>query len=345
MVHAICKEAILRQEFLGKDAIETIYFGGGTPSVLSTDQIQLILNTLRKHFSLSEKKEVTLECNPEDISKEYLERLFEAGINRLSLGVQSFVDDHLKLMNRHHTSSMIVQALDHISTSPFSNFTLDLIYGIPGSDVDGFEQDLIKLLSYNPPHFSTYALTVEERTQLYHQVENGKVVMPEDPEYFAQFKRLRELAMSLGFEHYELSNFAQPGFKAIHNHNYWKGHAYLGLGPSAHSFDGNMRYWNVNNNHKYVKALSSNSLPLTHEHLSQTDKFNEYVITHLRIANGIDFNEVQRKFGPDNLIHLKSSLQKVNMKNEWFLSNTHSIQLSLDGLFMSDYIARELILA
>ncbi|MCB0736794.1 MAG: radical SAM family heme chaperone HemW [Bacteroidetes bacterium] len=344
MVAVICQEVKLRKNFLELLPIETVYFGGGTPSVLSVTDFNQIYNALNTHFDLTQVKETTLECNPEDLSAEYLADLSQFGINRLSLGVQSFNDNHLNMLNRNHDSKAVHQAIRLIKESPITNFTIDLIYGIPGLTTDQWLQNLSYLLKYNIPHFSAYALTVEEKTLLSHQINAGKLKEESDGAYFKQFEMLQDFASANGYNAYEISNYAKPKFEAQHNHNYWHRIPYLGLGPSAHSFKEGIRCWNVSNNHKYIQAIENNESFLEEEQLSTTDTFNEYIMTHLRIKQGIAKTDILSLFGSDYWNHITSSFETGDFEDSWFIDKTDRIALTTEGKFVSDHIARELIM-
>ncbi len=296
MLMAIKKELELRCSEVGDQIVPSIYFGGGTPSLLESGEIVDILEAIHKLYKLTSDPEISLEANPDDLNESKLKELSDAGINRLSLGIQSFQEEDLRLMNRAHSSRQAYQSLED-ALKYFENISADLIYGIPGSGSEKWDKNLRTLLDYPIPHISSYALTVEPRTALRSFIDKG--IIPDVDEYDTeqQFKYMVDLFEENGFIHYEISNFGRPGFFSINNTAYWKGEPYLGIGPSAHSFDGRMRSWNIRNNNLYIKSIKEDILPAESEKLSKRDRYNEYIMTGLRTIWGVSLQRVQEEFG------------------------------------------------
>jgi len=281
MIDALVKEIELRKSELGSENIETVYFGGGTPSVLSVEEINKILDAVGRNFTMIANPEITLEANPDDLSKEKIKELSQTPINRLSIGVQSFFDDDLQMMNRSHNAQNAYESVAE-ARNFFDNITLDLIYGIPNMSIDKWEANISKALELKVPHISSYALTVEPKTALQHLIQQGKISSPDDGLAHEHFLHLVKTLEANGFVHYELSNFGLPDYFSRNNSAYWQGKKYLGIGPSAHSFDGTSRSWNVANNVRYIQQIQKGVLPSEKEYLSLPDRYNEYVMTGLR---------------------------------------------------------------
>lgn len=264
--------------------VKSLYFGGGTPSLLSSEELKALIDSARTHFSFAEHLEVTLEANPDDVTEAKLEQWYQAGVNRLSVGIQSFQQNELEACNRAHTGAEAHNALQLIRSSKIDRFSIDLIYGMIGSTLQSWKDNLATALTYAPDHISCYSLTVEEKTALAHQVSTGKVQLPEEDGVLHQFDYLREWAAVHGYEHYELSNFCIPGHRSVHNQHYWSYQPYLGIGPGAHSFDGKQRFWNVSNNIRYAKGQAPEGESLTLE-----EQINERLMVRLRTADGFRF--------------------------------------------------------
>ena len=296
MLASMIEEIRLRKSYLGDLPLESIYLGGGSPSLLQESDLASLLNEINKNFVLNDP-EITLEANPDDLSKDKLQSLKSLGINRLSIGVQSFRDEDLKLFNRAHTAHMALQCLNDSKAAGFENITMDLIYGIPGLSLKAWKKNLDTFFEFNLPHLSAYALTYEEKTAFGHWIKKGKLIPSDENLVIDQFKMLMEMASKNGFEHYEISNFAQNHLYAKHNTSYWKGDEYLGIGPSAHSYDGATRCWNVANNSTYLRNIKNGDINIENEKLSKTDKLNEYIMTSLRTMWGLDLSYVKRNFG------------------------------------------------
>ncbi|MCM4155444.1 radical SAM family heme chaperone HemW [Gramella sp. AN32] len=339
LVEMLCRELVLRKDEIKGD-IETIYFGGGTPSLLTSEELEKIFETIFDNYSLAENAEITLEANPDDLSEEVIKNLSHSPINRLSIGIQSFFDDDLKLMNRAHNQEEARKSLE-LATRYFKNLSIDLIYGIPGSSNEKWKENLQIALDYKIPHISSYALTVEPKTALEKFIKNGEVDPVEDEVYREQFDILVETLTNTGFEHYEFSNYGKPGFHSRNNMAYWLGKAYLGIGPSAHSFDGENRKWNINNNALYIKSLEQDQIPQQMEKLSMTDRYNEFIMTRLRTKFGVSPVDIQKKFGDKYLIHFYKEIEIPMTKALVELKDEH-FHISKKGKFLSDGIASDL---
>ena len=352
LVAALGKELELRKEELKSQTIETIYFGGGTPSVLTIEELQFLIDAIYSNYPVSENPEITLEANPDDLSKKQIIELSKTPINRLSIGIQSFFDDDLKSMNRAHSSKDAKTCLFD-ATQFFDNITIDLIYGIPHMDLKKWDDNIETAFGFGINHISSYALTVEPKTALDSFIKKGKYPPLDDGLALLHFNHLVGRAEKEGFVHYEISNFGKPNYFSKHNTSYWQGKPYLGIGPSAHSFIGNQRSWNVSNNTKYIQAIKNEVLPKTIEHLSKADRFNEYVMTGLRTIWGISLDEIKTEFGEHVLKHLKTSAEKYI--NDGFLELTSNdsdnykgctgkLKITQKGKFLVDGIASDLFM-
>ncbi len=342
MVKALCKELELRKKEFEDVSVETIYFGGGTPSVLELGEIQALINTVYQHYDLRQYPEITLEANPDDLSNKKIKQLSDSPINRLSIGVQSFFEADLKLMNRAHNAQEAVDCIREV-TKYFENISIDLIYGMPDMTNERWKENIEKALSFNIPHISSYALTVEPNTALAHFVEKGIVTPVEDTVAQEHFQLLSETLEAAGFESYEISNFGKPGYFSKNNTAYWQQKKYIGIGPSAHSYDGERRGWNINNNPKYIKALEKGEVPMEVEVLSTTDKYNEYVMTGLRTIWGVSMDKIAKDFG-------KTYSEYALMQAEKYLED-HLLYLDGDtllatrkGRFLADGMAADLFM-
>lgn len=294
LVNALCIEISRRNDYLEKEEVETIYFGGGTPSILDSNQLNRIIQTIYQTHTVSPACEVTLECNPDDLSPEKLMDLHKSGVNRLSIGVQSFNDKVLEFMNRAHTGNQAIESIQRAQDIGFDNITMDLIYGVPDISTSQWEEELGRFANLNVPHLSAYCLTIEENTAFGKWFKQGKLTPLPDTESLAQFKSLIDFAQGHGYEHYEISNFAKPGFISRHNSAYWLGKKYLGIGPSAHSYNGIQREWNIANNLVYIKKINAKESCSEIEELSVSDRFNEYVLTRLRTKWGISLKDLSQ---------------------------------------------------
>jgi len=344
MVLALAKELQLRKNELQNELkfseVETIYFGGGTPSVLTVDEIRFLIDTVREQYAVAQKPEITLEANPDDLSEENLIAFAEIGINRLSIGIQSFFEEDLKLMNRAHDSAQAIKCLE-IATRYFDNISLDLIYGIPGMSNERWQQNIEMALSFGIPHISSYALTVEPKTALNKLIQTGKVASPNDEVAQEHFMILVETLEANGFVHYELSNFGKENYFSRNNSAYWLGKKYIGIGPSAHSYDGYSRSWNVANNALYLKSLQTDQLPNEVEKLTLEDRYNEYIMTGLRTIWGVSLVRIEQEFGAEYLNYLKQQSQKFIVDALLFITDD-ILKPTLKGKFLTDGIASDL---
>jgi oxygen-independent coproporphyrinogen-3 oxidase len=343
LIGAMLKELVLRKNELPTNELETIYFGGGTPSLLTNDDLKRIFSVIHENFDVAGNAEITLEANPDDLSAAYVSALFSNGINRLSIGIQSFRDEDLKMMNRAHNAAEAMNAVKISRENGITNISVDLIYGIPGLSDEDWKRNLAHVLELNVQHLSSYCLTIEPRTALADFVKKGKAKPVNEEEAAKHFETLMAFAKENNFDHYEISNFAKENFIARHNSSYWFGEPYLGIGPSAHSYHGNTRRWNVANNAVYIERISSGSLPYEEETLSEKEQFNEMVMTGLRTKWGINLEKVKKTFGEEILEHLLSSSEKWLEKNLLEKKEGHLITTE-KGKLLADRIASDLFL-
>lgn len=339
MINAIIKEATINKNYLTQ-AIETIYFGGGTPSLCNANDIEKIILHLKELFEVKENVEITIETNPDDISEEKLISWKLAGINRLSMGIQSFADEDLQWMNRAHNSKQSVESIELIQKH-FDNLTIDLIYGTPTLSNEQWLKNIDIAIAYNIPHISCYALTVEPKTALDKLIEKKKLANVDADKQAHHFELLIDKLNDAGYQHYEISNFAKSGFRSKHNSSYWQGKHYLGLGPSAHSYNGNSRQWNIANNALYLKSIEQNTIPFEIEILTNEQQLNEYIMTALRTIEGISLNYVQEKFGEKEKENLLIRAE-VFVKNNSLTIYNQFVQLTSKSKFLADGIAADL---
>jgi len=338
----IAKEIELRKDYLDNSVVDTIYFGGGTPSILTMNNLKMLLSTINSSFTISKSPEITLEANPDDLTYEYLHEIRSVGVNRLSIGIQSFSDSDLKMMKRRHTAIEAEASVLLAKSSGFSNISIDLIYGMEFSTNEQFNQNIDKAISLDVQHISAYHLTIEEKTTFYLYKKKKKIREIDENRSNEQLLILRNKLKQNGFEHYEISNFAKPNFISQHNSNYWKQVPYLGIGPSAHSYNGESRQWNIASVMKYNKALDNNMLYYDKEVLSETDKFNDYIITSLRTALGINVGYVETNFSPYLAQYFILSIGKF-LKNNDLELDEQNLKVSTKSIFLTDYICSELI--
>lgn len=342
VLEGILKEIELRSNEM-KSPIESIYFGGGSPSIIESNFIEKILNKIFKKYNVKKDLEITLELNPDDFSRDYLTEIKAIGVNRISLGVQSFDQFDMKLLNRNHSSTQSIKALDCISKL-YDNFSIDLIYGIPYSSIEKWKNNLKIALKYNPPHLSCYSLTLETNTALQYKVNSGEIKLLDEKLVKKQYNYLVEKLEKKGYRNYEFSSFAIPGHYAINNSNYWNGKPYIGIGPSAHSYNGkSIRSWNISNNIKYVKAIMDNKLPLKKERLNKNDLYNEFIMTGLRKEEGVSLKKVRSLFGIRYKEYLKKQLNK-HVSNNNIVFNGDLIKISKKARFLTDGLSSDLFL-
>lgn len=341
MVEAICTEIRLKKERLQGQSIGSIYFGGGTPSVLSAKAYEKIVDTLNSCFSISSTAEITMEANPDDLDRQKIAALKQLPINRFSIGIQSFFEEDLIWMNRAHNAIEAETCIKRSQDAGFENLSIDLIYGYPLLTDEKWLQNIAKAVELKTPHISAYSLTVEPRTALADAIRKGKQLALDDEQSANQFILLNQHLTGQGFEHYEISNYSLPGCYAVHNTNYWRGIPYLGIGPSAHGFDGNTRYLNIAHNAKYLAALTKNNLPETIEELTLIDQFNEYVMTALRTQWGLDLHKITTDFGKSYTEQTLSLATRFIAEEKLILSE-NKITLSQQGKLFADGIAATL---
>ncbi|MBO6184394.1 MAG: radical SAM family heme chaperone HemW [Chryseobacterium sp.] len=342
MLEAMKKEIFLRKDELQNKNLQSLYFGGGTPSVLSADEIKSLIDEVLKHFSFNNDIEITLEANPDDLNAQFLKGLSNSSVNRLSIGTQSFFDEDLKLMNRAHNASEAEGSIKRAQDFGFENLSIDLIYGSPTSNLEIWKENLNKTIALEIPHISSYALTVEPKTALENWVSKGKVANPKEEEQNREFYYMIDFLKDHGFDHYEVSNFAKEGFYSRHNSAYWKYQEYLGIGPSAHSYNGNdVRSWNVANNQQYIKKLNSNLLAKETEILSQNDQFNEMIMIGLRTIWGVDLDSLNQKFSENILNKFNKEIQHKIEEGILKIENNH-LKIPEKHWFMADGIASDL---
>lgn len=342
MVLALAKEIEMRKSEFQDEVVETIYFGGGTPSILEISDLKLLIDAVYFSYKVIENPEITVEANPDDLSKERIIELSNNKINRLSIGIQSFFEDDLQLMNRAHNSEEAKECLE-IATQYFDNISVDLIYGIPEMSNEKWLQNIETALSFNIPHISSYALTVEPKTALHTFIQKGIIPQPDDEVTQEHFQILVDKLSENDFIHYELSNFGKENYFSKNNSSYWLGKKYIGIGPSAHSYDGEKRGWNVSNNALYLKSISENKLPSETEILSKTDRYNEYVMTGLRTIWGISLDRIQSEFGKSYLDYLNQQAAKY-IEDHLLFIDENILRTTKKGKFLSDGIASDLFL-
>lgn len=342
MVLALANEIQMRKSEFENEVVETIYFGGGTPSLLQMADLKFLISEVYKNYNVAENPEITLEANPDDLSKERIIELSKSKINRLSIGIQSFFEDDLQMMNRAHNSVEAKNCLEE-ATKYFENISLDLIYGIPGLSNEKWKQNIDTALSFGISHISSYALTVEPKTALFKLIQTRKIAKPNDDLAQEHFSILVETLEANGFIHYELSNFGKENYFSKNNSAYWLGKKYIGIGPSAHSYDRISRSWNVANNSIYLKSLQVNTLPKETEILSKTDQYNEYIMTGLRTIWGVSLDRIENEFGATYLEYLTNQAQKF-LDNNLLSIEENVLKATKKGKFLTDGIASDLFL-
>src|SRR4030095_16100 len=336
LVAALLSEMDLRKDYLNDEPVETIYFGGGTPSLLPSKEHGILIEKIYSAFQISPNTEITLETNPDDISDDRLRKWKATGINRLSIGIQSFFEDDLKWMNRAHDAEQAVRSLQ-LAVKQFDNITIDLIYGTPMLTNEKWKKNVDRAISEGAAHLSCYALTVEPKTPLYKLIKERRTPDIDAVKQSEQFLLLMQWAEDAGYEHYEISNFSKPGYRSRHNSSYWQGKKYLGIGPSAHSFDGSCRQWNVSNNNKYIESIEKGVIPHEKEILTVTQQLNEYVMTSLRTVEGLNLNRVEHTFGHELRVASRKFIERGLMIEE-----KHHLKLTREGKLFADGIAAAL---
>ena len=342
MILALANELKLRKTEFENEIVETIYFGGGTPSILQIADLRFLIETVYDNYSIIENPEITLEANPDDLSEDRIIELSRTKINRLSIGIQSFFEDDLKLMNRAHNAEEAIKCLE-IATQYFDNISLDLIYGIPGMTSEIWKKNIEIALSFGLPHISSYALTVEPKTALHKLIQNGAIKNPKDEVAQEHFSILVELLEANDFIHYELSNFGKVNYFSKNNSSYWLGKKYIGIGPSAHSYNRISRSWNVSNNSLYIEAIQENQLPNEVETLTISDRYNEYIMTGLRTIWGVSLDNIETEFGITYLDYLMKQVQKF-LNDDLLILKDNILKPTKKGKFLTDGIASDLFM-
>lgn len=338
MLKALRSEIILRKNYIGSEEIETIYFGGGTPSLLSADELQILISEITNQFNVNSNAEITIEANPDDLNPQKVRELRQTLINRFSIGVQSFFSEDLKWMNRAHTASEAQSSVKRVQDAGFENISADLIYGFPLLSDPKWESNIQQLIEFQVPHISSYSLTVEPATALSSFIKKGKQKPMDESQSASQFLILMDLLQESGYEHYEISNFAKPGMYSRHNSNYWEGVKYLGIGPSAHSFNTESRQWNISNNARYIEEIQLKKIPAEIETLSIENRINEYIMTSLRTSRGMNLQIISEKFGSDYSNEIRNGLEPLRDKN-WIDIKDQTITLTREGKLFADHIA------
>ena len=341
LVQAILKELKLQQDYLKGEVIQTIYFGGGTPSVLDAGELQSILDSIRSLHQVAERAEITLEANPDDLNFSKLKELSALGINRLSIGIQSFHPEVLTFLNRVHDAPGAIKSFQHAREAGFSNISIDLIYGIPDETENQWTEDIRQAIALQPDHISCYSLTIEPKTVFGKWSATGKLKPVDDDVAARHLEILMDQLEQNGFEHYEISNFARPGFQSRHNSSYWRQEKYLGIGPSAHSYNGTSRQYNIHNNNLYIKSLKNDAIPFEREELSAEDLINEYILTTLRTNWGTDLKRIKQDFGYDLLNKNAEYLSKIFSDRLAVLEND-VLRLTRAGKLLADKISSDL---
>lgn len=340
MVDAICQEIILRSDYLSNRTLETIYFGGGTPSILTYKQISQIFQAIYTAYTIVSDAEISFEANPDDLTEDYIKMLSKTEINRISVGIQSFDDDYLKLMNRRHSGDEAKQCLSLLQEAGFENITADLIYGLPNLTLDKWQETIESLLSFNIKHISAYHLTIEPQTAFNKMVKTGKIVQLPDEDSYKQFSLLQSMLKAKGIEQYEISNFSYPEWHSRHNSAYWKQKEYIGIGPSAHSYNGHSRQWNISHNAKYITSIEEDIVPHGTEELSAADRYNECIFTTLRTKWGIDIPYLKTEF--TDFYSFCENLIRPYILSGDVTQDKNTFKLTEKGRFLADKIASDL---
>ena len=341
-VEALCKEIVLRKEELANDFVKTIYFGGGTPSRLNESHFLKIFAAINANYKLSNEMEITIEANPDDLSHKYVDMLSELPFNRISIGIQSFDDGELKFLSRRHDTNEAIQAVKYCQEKGFNNISIDLMYGLPNQTLTIWKRNLQQAIDLNIQHISAYHLIYEEKTRLYSLLQAGKVTPVDDDCSLEMFETLINTLTNADFEHYEISAFAKLGFISQHNSSYWTGLKYLGFGPSAHSFDGEHRWWNVSSLPKYIDGINNLNPNIEREDIDLTTKYNEYIITGLRTVWGIDLDVLKTNFGDELYDYFSQNAQRYFNLN-YLKSENNNVTLTHKGIFISDGIMSDLM--
>ncbi|CAN5536513.1 radical SAM family heme chaperone HemW [soil metagenome] len=341
LVKALLAEIKLQEHFLEGEKINTVYFGGGTPSILKIEALEEIFDQLHRYFQIAKDAEITLEANPDDLTAAYLRKLRHTPVNRLSIGVQSFHEADLKAMNRAHNSAQALRCVPEAADLGFENLSIDLIYGIPGSGMQGWQENVKQALQLPVDHLSCYCLTVEAGTALAWQVKKGLTPAVDEDEAASQFEWLLEITETAGIPWYEISNFSKPGRESRHNTAYWNGVPYLGVGPSAHSFNGNIRQWNVKNNPVFIREINKGIIPMEKEILTSLQQFNELILTSLRTRKGLTAESIRKLGGEEAWKELKEQASPLAERGQLII-DSENIRVSTKGMLFADALASSL---
>lgn len=338
---AVIREYSMRHDYLNHEAVETVYLGGGTPSQLSKPQLERLLKTVVSD-NKDTIKEVTMECNPDDVTRELAEFLPQAGVNRVSMGVQTFDDNRLRFLHRRHNSEEVYTALRLLHEAGISNISIDLMFGFPGEALGEWREDIEQAISLDVNHISAYSLMYEEGTPLYHMLENGQIEESDEELTRSMFYTLSDLLAGAGYEHYEISNFAKPGFRSMHNSSYWHGTPYLGLGAAAHSYDRQSRQWNISDVRKYILSIEEGKIPFEREQLDMPTRYDDLITTALRTREGIDLEKMRREYGEKLYTYLIYNARDKIARGTMKIEDGH-LSITRDGLFISDDIMSDLM--
>lgn len=341
-VETLCRELEARRDYLSGEAVETIYFGGGTPSQLSEEDFNRIFETIRQCFNTQHCSETTLEANPDDLTDEYVQMLRRQPFNRLSMGIQSFHDETLKLLNRRHDAHTAMKAVERCRKAGFENFSIDLMYGLPGQTIGHWQNDLAQAIALHPAHISAYHLTYEEGTPLHAMLHKKQVCEVDEESSILFFTTLIDSLQKAGYEHYEISNFCLPGKYSRHNTSYWQGIHYLGCGPSAHSFNGNAREWNISSLQRYIEGIERGEKVSETEWLDKPTRYNEYIITSLRTVWGISIERLEKEFGEELYLYCRK-MTAPYLENGKLEEHNGVWRLTRKGIFVSDGIMSDLL--
>ena len=343
LIESLIKEISLTKNYLKGTKLKSLYFGGGTPSLLNKENLDLILRKVKKYYQISSETEITIECNPEDLTIEKLKDLKNLGFNRLSIGVQSFIDQDLILMNRNHDRNQAINSVKNAQIAGFKNISIDLIFSLPNQSLKDWNENLKIAFELDIQHISSYSLTIEEKTKMKYMIDNNKLSVLEEVESSNHFRLLVQECEKRGFIQYEISNFGKKNFFSTHNSNYWVGSEFLGIGPSAHSYNGESRRWNISSNSKYIQSIKNNIIPSNKEKLTNSEKFNDYIMTSLRTIWGSDLILIKKKFGSSIYSDLNKHIQKW-IKSKDVYQEKEKIYLTTKGKFISDSICSDLFI-
>lgn len=341
-IHALCHELETRRQYLQGESIETIYFGGGTPSQLSGEDFQQVFDTIEKTYSMGQVQEITLEANPDDLTPQYVQTLANLPFNRISMGLQTFDEATLRLLNRRHTAAQAISAIERCREAGFRNISIDLIYGLPGETAERWEHDLTQAIALNPEHISAYHLIYEEGTPIYKMLQQHRVSEVDEESSVHFFSSLIDRLTTAGYEHYEISNFCRPGYPSRHNTSYWQGIPYLGCGPSAHSFNRREREWNIASLNKYLNGIENGERAYETEILDTTTRYNERIITSIRTSQGLSLTKLKEEFGTE-LWQYCLNMAAPSIKNGMLEERGDNLRLTRKGIFISDSIMSDLL--